>query len=59
MVFGSAAKNIVTFNSIGTKTDLPVKSLFAEEIYSAPISAPIEKDKADYEGSYHLNQQCY
>lgn len=51
MVFGSAAKNIVTFNSISANSDLPVKSLFAEEISEVPTSSTVEKEASEFEGN--------
>ena len=49
-VFGSAAKSIVSFNSIGTSSNLPAKNLFAEDAAEKPSSAKVEEDgPTDYE----------
>lgn len=57
MIFGSAAKNIVSFNSVSTNSDLPVKSLFAEEIAEVPVSSVNEKESSDFAGTAQLIQE--
>lgn len=40
-VFGSAAKNIVSFNSVSVNSDLPSKNLFAEEFCEQSVSEKV------------------